>query len=74
MTNTKAIPQNKLEHLAKLTQAVCSAMLELSAYAEEHGLGMSQEFCEAYPFTESFDLVAYSVGDWALSMTPKGQA
>ena len=56
------------EKLLKAVREMESAMFKVSFLADELQCGMSEEFCEKYPFPGSLDEICVEVGLWRQSI------
>ena len=56
--------QKDLQKLLKAVTEMESAMFNVSFLADELQCGMSEEFCDKYPFTGSLDEICVQVGLW----------
>ena len=54
----------EMQQLLKAVMALEGAMFKVNSLAEDLECGMSDEFCEKYPFATSFDEICVAVGLW----------
>jgi len=63
--------KRELLQLSVAIEHMKQAMYSLSELVQKKGWGMTPEFCEKYPFTESFDEICYSVAVWNMEIEGK---
>ncbi len=65
------LDRHELLRLSVAVEHMMQAMYSLCELVQQNDWGMTPEFCEKYPFGESFDELCYSVAVWNMEIAGK---
>ena len=65
------LDRHELLQLSVAVEHIIQAMYSLSELVQKKDWGVTPEFCEKYPFSESFDELCYSVAVWHTEIAGK---